>query len=1061
MANPEPPEAALALWLADRAVARSVAFIARSETRLDRLARACAGFCARRAELLVLPPWDVLPYDRVAPSAAIVGRRVATLERLTTAPGLPRLVLTSPDAILQRVPPKRTWSDPALVLVPGEAVDLNEFRVRLGERGYHLGETVVEPGEVAFRDRIVDVFPAAAPQPVRISLEGGCIAGMYWFDPATQRRLDPADHVTLHQAVEFPLDPDEAAHALDAGDAPAPLPSGRLVPVFDYLDGFDLVVDDAVEARWAALREQAQDAYEASRRLIRVAADPRGVLPRPDRLFLTVAQAEAACSARVQADVEGAPEPTPRRTSELIRRARGSDIPVVIAAPGDPAPLAASLARRGLDARVAASWADATERGPAAVACIALDIETGFRTSSVLVLPAAQLVRARGTNGASLGRADVAPRLGDVVVHAEHGAARLVALKPVETDGMAEERLALAFQGGAELLVHTSELDRIWRYGAEGTLDRIGGEAWQAKRQAIDAEIASVAEQLARQAASRAARTGPSIDLEQGKQGRVTYDRLARRFAYALSIDQQAAVDDVLADLRRGSPPMDRLVCGDVGFGKTEVALRAAAAVALCGYQVAVVAPTTVLARQHLDTFRRRFAGSGIPVEPLGPASDPASRAVRDGLADGRIGIVVGTQGLASPSVRFARLGLVVIDEEQRLGEAMKQALGEKGGTPVHTLCMTATPIPRTMQTALVGLREVSVIATAPVRRQPTRTFVVPFDPVVVHDALTRERARGGQSFIVCPRITDLAAMAERIAELAPTLHVVQAHGRLKPQALDQAVVGFAEGAGDVLLATDIIEAGLDIPRANTILVMHADRFGLAQLHQIRGRVGRGARRGVAYLMTEPGRRLTGATRARLHALEAMSQLGAGVAISAADLDQRGAGEMFGEAQAGHVSELGTELYQHMLLQAIRAQRGEPPAPPVPELHVGITGRIPDELAPEPDLRLSLYHRLARLQGTEQVDAFAEELEDRFGDTPPGLSALLTLARLRCLCAAAGISRLDLGPRGASFRAEGPFALSELHARLGGIVRGDRLVSDVAGSTQVERVASLTADLTG
>ena len=372
-------------------------------------------------------------------------------------------------------------------------------------------------------------------------------------------------------------------------------------------------------------------------------------------------------------------------------------------------------------------------------------------------------------------------------------------------------------------------------------------------------------------------------------------------------------------------------------------------------------------------------------------------------------------------------------------------------------LVMTATPIPRTLQSALVGLREVSVIATPPARRQPTRTFVVEFDPVLVREALRREHARGGQSFLVCPRIADLAKVAAQLAELVPDLSVVQAHGRMKPDALEAAVLDFAAGHGDVLLATDIIEAGLDIPRANTILILDADRFGLAQLHQMRGRVGRGARRGSAYLMTAPGRRLTSATRARLRAMETLSNLGAGAAISAADLDQRGAGELFGAVQAGHVSALGTELYQHLLLRAVRSRRGvPPPLDTAPSLHIGLTGRIPEDLVPEPDLRLALYRRLARLTTPAEVEDFGHELADRFGDSPAPLTALLALARLRCLARALGIKRIDAGPRGVALTsAEG----RQPPEALGAEEREGRWLLHIDSTDVAERIRVLTAHL--
>ena len=1048
-------EPALALWLADHAAQHGLtAFIARSDTQLDRFARACAGFCAGRIELLTLPPWDVLPYDRTAPDPAIVGRRVATLTALAIAPTGPRLLLTDAAAVMQRVPPPSAWDGAGLWLRPGDDLDLPGFRTAMGERGYHLGEIVRDPGEVAIHGQVIDIFPGGDRLPVRLELDGDRIAALQVFDPTSQRSLERIDAARILPVVEFPLDPEEAERALEQDETPMAMPSGRLVPAFDYLRGFALIVDDAVDARWAALREQADEAYQMNRRLVRSTASP-GVLPRPERLFLSVAQANELCAEQIEPTLSGVAEDNARRASELIRRAQHATTPVVIATSVDVDGLTRSLARRGLQVRAATDWLDAVAGG---VACLTLDLDAGFAAADLLVLQAGHLVRS-GSPAASQALRDgpSGPGIGDIVVHLEHGAARLVGLKSVATDDVAEERVALAFAGDTEMLVEPSELNRIWRYGTTGSLDRIDGEAWRTKRAELEAEIEQTARALAKRAALRARRPGPAMEPD-----RAGYDRLARRFPYALSVDQDAAVRAVLDDLRRGSPPMDRLVCGDVGFGKTEVALRAAAAVALSDYQVAVVAPTTVLARQHFEVFRRRFTGSDVRVELL-LASVPQAhrRGVLSGLKDGKVGIVVGTQAVAADMVRFARLGLVIIDEEQRFGEAQKQALTGQKADAAHILTMTATPIPRTLQSALIGLREVSVIATAPMRRQPTRSFVLDFDPLIVREALLREHTRGGQSFVVCPRIADLAQTAAQLADLVPDLVVTQAHGRMKPEVLEAAVMGFADGAGDVLLATNIIEAGIDIPRANTIAVMHADRFGLAQLHQLRGRVGRGSRRGAAYLFTEPGRRLAASTRARLRAIEQLGGLGAGVAISAADLDQRGAGDLFGEAQAGHVSALGTDLYEDLLVRAIRQQNGEAPPPPAPDLHIGLSGRIPDTLVPEPDLRLSLYDRLARLTKVADIDDFADELEDRFGEAPPDLAALLTLARLRCLCAGSGVARLEAGPRGAAFKLYDTTGLADLADRLGGVIQNDRIVVEAQIATGNDRAAWLVAMLGG
>ncbi len=1079
-APPPAPEPALALWMVEQAAAHgALLHVARSETRLERLRAAAELFGGAAVEVLTLPPWDVLPYDRAAPSAAVVGRRVRALATLARPAERPRLLLTTAEAVMQRVPPPRTWAKAELTLARGEPLDLDALRTALAERGYQADERVDEPGEVALRGETIEVFPAGDAAPVRLALDAeGRIASVQRFDPGTQRSNDALDRIVLHPAVEFPPDPDEVEQAVEAlaspgADADAdpneetsnvlPAPPPRLVPVFDYLPDAAVLLDDEVEEAWQTFAEQVEDAFAATGKARRATAGA-GVLPRPSRLYVTPAQAGRAVADRmVAAAPDGRAVAAPRRVDTLVELARAAAARgdrVAVSAPSSPERVAATLARRGLAAEAVASG---DELAPGRVAVVRSDLAEGLARPGLLVVPVGPLLRGGGgSNGgeAALAQPDEAPRIGDLVVHLAHGVTRLTGLSGVEADGQTEERVALGFAEGAELLVPVSELDQVWRYGGNAeavALDRMGGDAWRRKRAEIEAEVAETAAGLAAAAAARAARRAPVIEPppEAG--------RLARRFAYAPSPDQAAAIDAVFADLAAGRP-MNRLVCGDVGFGKTEVALRAMAAAALAGWQVALAAPTCVLARQHLDTVRRRFAGTGLRVEGLRATTDAAGREVLRGLASGDVRVVVGTQGLASERVRFARLGLVVIDEEQRFGEADKARLaGLAGpdGDAVHALAMTATPIPRTLQGALVGLRDVSVIATAPVRRQPTRTFVLPWDPAVTREALLRERRRGGQSFVVVPTVAGMAGMAARLAEAVPELRVVQAHGRMAPEELERAVLGFSGGEGDVLLATNIIEAGLDIPRANLMLVHGADRFGLAQLHQLRGRVGRGQRRGTAYFMTEPGRRLAASTRQRLRTMEALSGLGAGVAISAADLDQRGAGDLFGEAQAGHLRAIGTELYQHLLAGAVARLRGEPPTPPPPELRVGLTGRIPAEYVPEPNLRLALYARMAWLADPAEHAEFGEEMADRFGPPPPELAALLELIGLRCRCARRDVRKLDAGPQGAALTPRDLGGANALAQALGGRIKDERVLVKGAGREARARVAALTGLLRG
>ena len=914
-------------------------------------------------------------------------------------------------------------------------------------------ERVDEPGEVALRGQVIDIFPAGEPCPARLDLADHKIVSIARYDPITLRSADPLEAVTLRPAVEFPLDPDEVeeAEAMLEPDAETEdrhaelvLPSG-LVPIFDYLPGAAIYRDPEIAERWAAFRASIDDAFAASGKANRVTG-ATGSLPRPSRLYLTVAQAEAQAGSAIEpGDEPGEELPAPRRLDDLLDAVRAATADrVVIATPSDAERVVASLRKRGVETRFVQSWADTAPGQPSVLLA---DLTVGLRAPGLLLLPIGALLRPRAST--TLTVANEAPRIGETVVHLDHGVSRLTGLRTVED----EDRIALEFADGAELLIAADELDRLWRYGGEGgaALDRIGGEVWRRKRAEIEAELTRTAENLARAAVARAEATAPKITAPPDRYAQVT-----RRFPYPPSGDQRAAIHAVLDDLASGRP-MDRLLCGDVGFGKTEVAIRAAAAAALAGFQVAIAAPTTVLARQHLDVFRRRFQGTGVRVEGLiRAAASNETRTVRAAVKRGEIGIVVGTQGLAA--MEFKDLGLAVIDEEQRFGEGDKAKLT---GLAKHTLAMSATPIPRTLQAALVGLRDVSVLATPPLNRQPTRTFVLPWDGVVVREALLRERRRGGQSFLVCPRITDIAPMQERLAELAPELDVTVAHGRLKPETLESAVLRFAGGEGDVLLATNIIEAGLDIPRANLMLVANADRFGLAQLHQLRGRVGRGGRRGAAYFMTEPGRRLTEATRRRLATMETLSGLGAGVAVSTADLDLRGAGDLFGAEQAGHLRAVGTELYQHLLERAVARQRGEPEPPPPPEMRTGLAGRIPDDYIPEANLRISLLRRLMLLEDLPALDDFTREMADRFGPPPPETARMLTLQRLRMLCRAAGVARLEAGPQASALTPAEPARLQPLAKAVGGAPKDDRVLLNLAHPDPQTRVEALIATLGG
>ncbi|HYX02921.1 MAG TPA: transcription-repair coupling factor, partial [Reyranella sp.] len=601
---------------------------------------------------------------------------------------------------------------------------------------------------------------------------------------------------------------------------------------------------------------------------------------------------------------------------------------------------------------------------------------------------------------------------GDLVVHREHGVGRYEGLVTLEIQNARHDCLRLTYDGGDKLFVPVENIDVLSRYGAgeEGAaLDRLGGVAWQSRKARLKQRIADMADRLIKIAAERAVRRGETMVPPEG-----LYDEFCARFPYAETDDQLQAIADVLEDLSSGKP-MDRLICGDVGFGKTEVALRAAFVAAMSGKQVAVIAPTTLLARQHHRTFLERFEGLPLRIGRLSRlVGARETKATKQALKEGTLDIVVGTHALLAKSVEFSDLGLLIVDEEQHFGVAHKERLKELRAD-VHVLTLTATPIPRTLQLALTGVRDMSLIATPPVDRLAVRTFVTPFDAVTVREALLREQYRGGQSFYVCPRIEDMGAVAADLRELVPEMRLAMAHGRLPPRTIEDTMQDFVDGKVDVLLSTNIVESGLDIRNANTMVIHRADMFGLAQLYQLRGRIGRGKMRAYAYLTVPPGRALNEAAGKRLEVMQTLDTLGAGFQLASHDLDIRGAGNLLGEEQSGHIREVGIELYQQLLEEAVAAARGRAHeaerAEWSPQINLGIPVLIPEEYVSDLAVRMGLYRRIGALSSQEEIDSFAAELVDRFGKMPPEAEFLLATVALKLLCRQAGVDRIDAGEK--------------------------------------------------
>jgi transcription-repair coupling factor (superfamily II helicase) len=602
---------------------------------------------------------------------------------------------------------------------------------------------------------------------------------------------------------------------------------------------------------------------------------------------------------------------------------------------------------------------------------------------------------------------------GDLVVHVDHGIGRFVGLQTVTVTGAPHDCLEIHYAAETKLFLPVENIELLSRYGSEGTevqLDRLGGGGWQARKSKLRQRIREMAGQLIKIAAARQLHEAPRLIPQDG-----LYDEFCARFPYEETEDQQGAIDAVLDDMASGRP-MDRLICGDVGFGKTEVAMRAAFACAMAGKQVAVVVPTTLLARQHHATFAERFRG--LPVQ-VGQASRFVSaadtKAVKAGLADGTMDIVIGTHALLAKSISFKDIGLVIVDEEQHFGVGHKERLKELRAE-VHVLTLSATPIPRTLQLAMTGVRELSIIASPPVDRLAVRTFVTPFDPLIIREALLRERYRGGRSFYVVPRIDDIGEVKTFLDREVPEAKVGVAHGQMAAGQLEDVMTAFYEGRYDILLSTTIVESGLDIPSANTMIIHRADMFGLGQLYQLRGRVGRSKTRAYSIFTIPAKKKITDQAEKRLKVLQSLDTLGAGFQLASHDLDIRGAGNLLGDEQSGHIKEVGYELYQQMLEEAVVSLKAgidtDIEEQWSPSITIGTPVMIPDHYITDLSLRLGLYRRLSTLETDGEIESFGAEMVDRFGPLPDEVRQLLDLMAIKALCRRANVEKVDAGPKG-------------------------------------------------
>jgi transcription-repair coupling factor (superfamily II helicase) len=1053
-------------------------FVARDGRRLQRMADVLAQLLPGHP-VLMLPAWDCLPYDRVSPNGVTIAARMTALSTLTSESTKGAIVLTAVNALIQKLPPVDVVARMSFAAAAGQVVDSNRLIDWAANNGYLRVPTVREAGEFAVRGGLVDLFPASMETPLRFDFFGKQLETIRTFDPDTQRTTGNIKRIALAPMSEVLLNEESikrfrqrytATFGGNTVDDPlyAAVSAGQRYPgiehwlplFYDHMEGLaaytgtaPFIFDDQARESFADRQKQVKDYYDARVQAQTVKQATTSGAPykpiEPGLLYEVDAEPFALANGALVTQLTPFVSPDESRSEDaggrmartfaaerqaqdvnlfeavvtyLQQQSRAGRKSIIACwSDGSRDRMAQVLKDHGLtNPRLAENWQDAETTSSNVSVLVVLGLETGFETDGMVVLSEQDILgerllrqqRKRKASDALTEAASLAA--GDLVVHVDHGIGRFIGLRAIEVQGAPHDCVEIEYAANTKLYLPVENIELLSRYGSDAIteLDKLGGVAWQAKKSRLKKRIRDMAEQLIKIAAQRLLVRAKPIDGSAGG----AYEEFAARFPYEETEDQLAAIEAVFEDIGSGKV-MDRLVCGDVGFGKTEVALRAAFAVAMSGQQVAVVVPTTLLARQHFKTFKERFAGLPINVRAASRLVSAADlKLTKDGIADGSVDIVVGTHALLGKAIKFQNLGLMIVDEEQHFGVAHKERLKEMRDS-VHVLTLTATPIPRTLQLALTGVRDLSLLATPPVDRLAIRTFISPFDPLSIREALLREKYRGGQAFYVVPRIKDQPDIAEFLRQQVPEVSYVVANGQMPATELDDIMNNFYDGKFDVLVATTIVESGLDIPNANTLIVHRADHFGLAQLYQIRGRIGRAKQRAYALFTVPANQKLNDTAERRLTVLQSLESLGAGFQLASHDLDIRGAGNLLGDEQSGHIREVGFELYQAMLEEAVASLRTgeedyEDKGEWSPQISLGMPVMIPEHYVPDLQLRMQLYRRLGDLTDAREIDAAGAELIDRFGPLPEEVESLLKVILVKALCRAANVEKVDAGPKG-------------------------------------------------
>jgi len=1035
-------------------------------------------------EVFKLPAWDTVPYDRVSPNVNIIAERVRTLCELAKYPVAkkPRIIVASVGAVMQKLPLKKIFLNSIKEVRVGAELNFDDFVHYAVINGYLRVEQVMEAGEYAVRGDILDIFPVGTDEPLRIDLFGDEVEKIRSFDVLTQRTTSELKQYTFQVMGEVSLDnnsiktfrskyrelfgvgcqQDELYDSISNGkkylgqENWLPLFFDEELPtIFDYLPMATIVVGKQVEEAVKSKTESICDYYQARLEALKVKSvndiDTYRPIP-PDMLYvnedkffeiirshnhmfftdMALPEAENVINSNVIPVINfaSAKNVSAGRVYEDLKHYldENKKLKRIIAcySEGSRERIFSLMSEYGIkNLAVADSWEEAVSKAQKSIVLILMNLMHGFKGDGYVLVSEQDILgeRLRRKNAKKVTSKDFIADIsslgvGELVVHIEHGIGRFLGLENITAGGAPHDCLKIMYANDAKLFVPVENIDVLSRYGIEDEniqLDTLGSAAWQAKKAKVKNRIREIATKLIQIAAERHLKTSDIFIPETG-----LYDEFCAKFPYNETDDQLNAISDVLKDLGVGSP-MDRLVCGDVGFGKTEVALRAAFAVASCGAQVALIVPTTLLARQHYYNFKQRMEGFPVNVKMLSRLVTPKEITnIKEGLENGAVDIVIGTHALLANNIKFSNLGLLIIDEEQHFGVAHKEKL-KSLKSEVHVLTLTATPIPRTLQLSLTGVKQLSIIGTPPVDRLAARTFVMPFDKVMIKEAIYREKFRGGQVFFVCPRVSDLQGVEEELRKLVPDVTILVAHGQMPVKQLEDVMNEFADGHADLLLSTTIIESGIDMPTVNTMIVYRADMFGLAQLYQLRGRVGRGKVRGYCYFTIPKQKKLNSVAERRLNILQALDTLGAGFSLASHDMDIRGSGNVLGEEQSGHIKEVGIALYQHMLEEEIARQKAcvnelsekhGVVADWTPQIVTGIPIMIPETYVKDLGVRLGLYKRIGDLQDKNAVSDMREELIDRFGTIPQEVENLLKTVEIKQLCRIANIEKVEAGAKG-------------------------------------------------